>query len=224
MTAQRWPAVAAAVALAATVLVLGVMNPVAPARVSTDRLGPDSGEQVSEYLDRAGISLQVGRGDDPAAGVEHWALLALDAPTTASGLVAVAGDLRIAQVLFKVPIERVQTPIVAVGVGADPAATERASAVASARLSAAVGGGDRQSQIMGYSAAQLSGGCACVVGAVVRGSLDQLRGLVEAPGVRAVEALPSDAVAGAFAVSPLLPEQSTVVGPGPDDGPVPPLQ
>jgi hypothetical protein len=40
-------------------------------------------------------------------------------------------------------------------------------------------------------------------------------------GVRAVEALPPDAVSGKFAVEPLLPEYIDVVGPLPDDGPVP---
>jgi hypothetical protein len=36
-----------------------------------------------------------------------------------------------------------------------------------------------------------------------------------------VEALPPDAVSGKFAVEPLLPEHIDVVGPLPDDGPVP---
>ncbi|MGF7123834.1 hypothetical protein [Rhodococcus sp. AG1013] len=221
MSSRRWPTIVAAVALTGTVVALGVANPVPPARVSTDRLGPDAGEPVAEYLDRANASLVEDAGPD--AGAEHWALVSLDAPATASTLLDTVGDLRVSQVMFRVPIERVQTPIVTIPVAANRESVERASTVASARLSMAGAGVDRQSQVMAYSAARLSTGCTCVVGAVVRGSLAQLRALAATPTARAVEALPADAVAGAFAVSPLLPSQTTVVVPGPDDGPVPAL-
>ncbi|CAM2972279.1 DUF4230 domain-containing protein [Prescottella defluvii] len=227
MSSRRWATVFAAVVLTGTVVALGVANPVPPARVSTDRLGPDAGEQVAEYLDRATASLVADPVPDAdqqvGADAEHWALVSLAAPVTASALLDTVGALRVSQVLFQVPVERVQTPIVTIPVAANRESVERAATVASARLSMAATGADRQSQVMAYSAARLSTGCPCVVGAVVRGSLADLRALAAAPTVRAVEALPSDAVAGAFAVSPLLPSQTIAVVPGSDDGPVPPL-
>ncbi|RVW00512.1 hypothetical protein [Rhodococcus spongiicola] len=219
MGSRRWSVVLATVVLAGVVVGLGVANPVPAARISTDRLGPDSGEQVSEYLDRAHRTLEADPDADPEA--EHWALVSLDTPIAPTQLVEVAGDLRIAQVLFRVPLDRVQTPLETVPVAANPTAVLRAPTVAAARQQASVVGDDRQSRVMAYSAAQLAEGCACVVAATVRGSLEQLQNLAGRPGVRAVEALPADAVAGAFAVSPLLPTQTSSVLPGPDDGPVP---
>ncbi|WP_430333004.1 hypothetical protein [Rhodococcus sp. ACT016] len=222
MSSRTWPTVLAAVVLAGTVVGLGVANPVPAARISTDRLGPDSGEQVSAYLDRAQATLDTQAGPDPAA--HHWALVSLDAAVTPSQLLDVVGDVRVSQVLFQVPLDRVQTPMLAIPVAANPTAVQRAPSVAAARLQASVVGHDRPSLLAAYSANRLSAtDCACVVGATVRGSLEQLRALDAAPSVRAIEALPSDAVAGSFAVSPLLPTQTTVVAPGPDDGPVPGL-
>ncbi|RVW09012.1 hypothetical protein EGT67_12665 [Prescottella agglutinans] len=219
MSSRTWAAVLATVALAGTVVGLGVANPVPAARISTDRLGPDSGEQVSAYLERATATLTAEEDADP--GTQHWALVSLDAPTTPSQLLDDVGDVRVSQVLFRVPLDRVQTPMVAIPVAANPTAVQRAPSVAAARLQASVVGHDRQSLLAAYSAAQLSADCACVVGATVRGSLDQLRALDAAPSVRAVEALPADAIAGSFAVSPLLPSQTDVVLPGPDNGSVP---
>ena len=59
---------------------------------------------------------------------------------------------------------------------------------------------------------------ACVIGLVVRAPTAVLADIAATDGVRAVEALPADAVAGRFSVSPLLPEHVDVVLPGPDDG------
>ncbi|MCL2532948.1 MAG: hypothetical protein FWE39_02180 [Nocardiaceae bacterium] len=216
MSSRTWPTVLAVVVLAGAVLGLGVANPVPAARISTDRLGPDSGEQVSEYLDRAQATLNADGDEDPAT--QHWALVSLDAPVTPSQLLDIAGGIRVSQVLFRVPLDRAQTPMVAIPVAANPTAVERAPSVAAARLQASVVGHDRPSLLAAYSANRLSApDCACVVGATVRGSLEQLRALDAAASVRAIEALPSDAVAGSFAVSPLLPEQVDVVLPGPDD-------
>ncbi|RVW05661.1 hypothetical protein [Rhodococcus xishaensis] len=219
MTSRRWLAVPATVVLAGIVVGLGLANPVSPSRISTDRLGPDSGEAVAAYLDRARTTLETDPDADREA--EHWALVSLDTPITPTQLVEVAHDLRISQVLFGVPLDRVQTPLVAVPVAANPTAVLRAPTVAAARLQASAVGHDRQSRVVDYSAAQLAESCACVVAATARGSLEQLRQLSDRPGVRAVEALPADAVAGAFSVTPLLPTQTTSVLPGPDDGPVP---
>lgn len=221
MNSRTWPAVAATAALAVVVVALGVANPPQPGRVGTDALGPESGELVASYLERAGASL----ADSPPADTveDRWALVSFAAPVTTSVLLDAAADLRVSQVLFRVPVERVQTPIVAVPVPDNDIAVRRAPSVAAARLQAGIVGHDRGSQVAAYSAERLSEDCACVMGATVRGSLDRLRTLAAAPGVRAVEALPGDAVAGAFSVNPLLPTQSTSVVPGPDDGPVPAL-
>lgn len=223
MSSRTWPAVAATVALAAVVVGLGVANPPQPGRVGTDALGPESGELVAEYLGRAAASLTDASAADSADAGPRWALVSFDAPVTTSQLLAVAPDVRVSQVLFRVPVDRVQTPIVAVPVPANDVAVRRAPSVAAARLQAGAVGNDRGSRIAAYSASRLSADCACVVGATVRGSLDRLRALAAVPGVRAVEALPADAIAGAFSVNPLLPTQSTSVVPGPDDGPVPAL-
>lgn len=222
MSSRTWLAVAATVALAAVVVFLGVANPPQPGRVGTDALGPESGELVASYLERADASLTNADADAGESG-PRWALASFEAPITTSGLLDVVGDLRVSQVLFRVPVERVQTPIVAVPVPDNDVAVARAPAVAAARLQAGIVGHDRSSQVAAYSADRLSAGCACVVGATVRGSLDQLRALAAVPGVRAVEALPGDAVAGAFSVNPLLPTQTASVVPGPDDGTVPAL-
>jgi hypothetical protein len=80
---------------------------------------------------------------------------------------------------------------------------------------------ERQAQIAAVSSAVLARNCACVIGVVVRGDHEALTALRSAPDVRAVEALGADAVAGRFAVRPLLPEQVETVVPGPDDGLVP---
>lgn len=223
MSSRTWPAVAATVALAAVVVSLGAANPPQPGRVGTDALGPESGELVASYLERADASLVDASLTDAGEAEPRWALVSFEAPVTTSGLLDVAGDVRVSQVLFRVPVERVQTPIVAVPVPDNDVAVRRAPSVAAARLQAGIVGHDRSSRVAAYSADRLSADCACVVGATVRGSLDQLRALAAVPGVRTVEALPGDAVGGAFSVNPLLPTQTTAVVPGPDDGPVPAL-
>lgn len=222
MSSRTWPAVVATVALVAVVVGLGVANPPQPGRVGTDALGPESGELVAAYLQRADASLaDVPPGEDDAQS--RWALVSLDAPVTTSGLLDIVGELRVSQVLFRVSVERVQTPIVAVPVPDNDVAVHRAPSVAAARLQAGIVGHDRGSQVAAYSSVRLSADCACVVGVTVRGPLERLRTLARVPGVRAVQALPADAVAGAFSVNPLLPSQTTAVVPGPDDGPVPAL-
>ncbi|MGK8508521.1 hypothetical protein ACRS5S_10810 [Nocardia asiatica] len=204
---------AAAVVLVALVWALGALYPPYRAPVSTDRLGPDRGEQVADYLARSGDSLNTGEGE------QHWALASFTEPLTPEQIPAHSGGMRIAQVLYRVPIPRVQTPLVVV-----PVPEGAAAAVDSARDAAWLlprPADDRSARVVAVSATRLRGGCACVVGLVVRGSSAQLRNLAAQNGIRAVQALPSDAVAGSFAVVPLLPEYRDVVLPGPDDGPVP---
>ncbi|WP_051022305.1 hypothetical protein [Nocardia pneumoniae] len=204
---------ASAVVLIALILALGVLNPPRQEGVSTDRLGPDYGEQVADYLSRAEDSLA---GDDDA---QHWALVSFTEPVVPEEIPAHSGGMRIAQVLYRVPIPRVQTPLVAVPVPHDVGAAVDSAQYAAWLLPRPAD--DRSARVAAVSAARLRDGCACVVGLVVRGRLTELRNLAEQTGIRAVQALPADAVAGSFAVIPLLPDYRDVIVPGPNDGPVP---
>lgn len=195
--------------------VIGHLNPVRQLGVSTDRLGPDSGEQVIDYLARAEASL---RADDAAP---RWASVSFDRALTAEQAHAIAGGVRISQVLLRVPLDRVQTPILTVGVPGSERSVLNSTARAASLAGESLGAGDRQAQIAAVSQRRLLDGCACVVTLVVHGTLPELTALAGRPDVRAVQALPPDAVSGKFAVEPLLPEYVDVVGPLPDDGPVP---
>ena len=210
------PAVLTAVVLIAVTVVLGALNPVRRTPVSTDTLGPDNGEVVADYLARADRSL-----DEADGRQERWALVSFTRPVTTDTVRDAASGTRVSQVLFRVPLDRVQTPFVPVSVAAGDAALARASDLAAGRAQAMTGETERQAQIAAVSSAELAGNCACVIGVVVRGDHDALAALRSEPDVRAVEALGADAVAGRFAVRPLLPEQVETVAPGPDDGVVP---
>ncbi|WP_063020214.1 hypothetical protein [Nocardia niwae] len=204
---------ATALALIVLVFALGAVQQPYRAAVATDRLGPDQGEQVADYLARARDSLNAD-GDEP-----RWALVSFTESSVPGGIPAHNGGLRVSQVLYRVPIDRVQTPLVAV-----PVPEGVAAAVDSARDAAWLlphPADDRAARVIAFSAARLRDGCGCVVGLVVRGSPARLRDLAGQNGIRAVQALPADAVAGSFAVAPLLPEHRDVVAPGPDDGAVP---
>ncbi|AJW38753.1 hypothetical protein NY08_723 [Rhodococcus sp. B7740] len=195
--------------------VIGHLNPVRQSIVSTDRLGPDSGEQVAEYLARAEESL---RSDTTEP---RWGSVSFDRELTAEQVRTVADGVRISQVLVRVPLDRVQTPILAVGVPGSERSVLNSTARAASLAAASFGVGDRQAQIAAVSQRRLLDGCACVVTVVVRGTPAELTELAGRPDVRAVQALPPDAVSGKFAVEPLLPEYVDVVGPLPDDGLVP---
>ncbi|PXX62346.1 hypothetical protein DFR70_107214 [Nocardia tenerifensis] len=210
----RLAAGVAVVALVVFIVLLGVLHPPRKAGVFTDRLGPEQGEQVADYLARARDSLA---GADTA---DHWALVSFTEPVVPEQIPPNSGGLRIAQVLYRVPVPRVQTPLVAVPVPAGDAAAV-ASAESAAWLLPRAALDDRAAEVGALSAARLRSGCACAVGIVVRGPLDGLRKIASQNGIRAVEALPADAVAGRFGVVPLLPDQLDIVAPGPNDGPVP---
>ena len=195
--------------------VIGHLNPVRQSIVSTDRLGRDSGEQVAEYLARAEESL---RSDTTEP---RWGSVSFDRELTAEQVRTVADGVRISQVLVRVPLDRVQTPILTVGVPGSERSVLNSTARAASLAAASFGVGDRQAQIAAVSQRRLLDGCACVVTVVVRGTPAELTELAGRPDVRAVQALPPDAVSGKFAVEPLLPEYVDVVGPLPDDGLVP---
>lgn len=209
---------AAAAACGVFVLALGYLIPPAEEIVSTDRLGPDQGESIAAYLDRARESLI---GTD---GADRWALVSFTEYRPATELRDQVGELRIGQALYRVSLPRVGTPLVAVQTPAGDVALRRSGADAAWQLAdqRRYVGDDRTTRTLDVVVARLRADCACSPGVVVRAPLPRLRDLAEQPGIRAVQALPADAVAGRFAVESLLPDSPDPVGPPPDDGPVPP--
>lgn len=218
------PAVVAVVVGVAAVVGVGFANPVPTPPIRTDTLGPDSGEAVPDYLDRARDS--VASVDGPVwALVSFTKALTVDDVMTTTSSVQVPGaevsGVRVSRVMFRVPIERVQTPLMSVPVPDNDESVRRSPGVAATRLVSLGGDTDRQQQVALASAKQLSAGCACAVGVLVRATPEGLEAIERDSNVRAVEALPSDASPWLAAVRPLLPEYVDVVAPGPDDGPVP---
>lgn len=205
----------AVVALVVVVLVAGIASKPNDASIATDRLGPDQGEPVDAYLERARATL--GETGEP-----RYALVSFATELTPEAAVQVAGNVRISQVLHRVPIARVQTRLVVIDVPDSSAAVLESAKSAASQLLSTPARDDRGTRVDRVSGARLAQGCACVVGLTVRGTTQQLTELAQRNDVRAVEALPADAVFGRFAVVPLLPEQTDVVGPGPDDGEIPP--
>ncbi|MDV8011572.1 hypothetical protein R4P70_09695 [Rhodococcus sp. IEGM 1241] len=217
-------AVVAVVVGVAAVVGVGFANPVLTPPITTDTLGPDSGEAVPDCLDRARDS--VASVDGPVwALVSFTKALTVDEVITSTSSVQVPGaevsGVRVSRVMFRVPIERVQTPLMSVPVPDNDEAVRRSPGVAATRLISLGGDTDRQQQVALASAKQLSAGCACAVGVLVRATPEGLEAIEHDSNVRAVEALPSDASPWLAAVRPLLPEYVDVVAPGPDDGPVP---
>jgi len=203
------------VAFAVLIVVLGVLNPPRPSGISTDRLGPERGQPVADYVAQARDSLA---GTDAS---EHWALVSFTEALTPDQIPAHSDGLRIAQAIHRVSIPRVHTPIVTVQTPAGDAVAVASADDAAWQLEAQRPADDRTNRITTLSMARLRAGCACTVGLVVRGSLPQLRTLATQNGIRAVQALPADAVALSFAIVPLLPDYTDIAQSGPDDGPVP---
>ncbi|MFI6368421.1 hypothetical protein ACIBG0_37505 [Nocardia sp. NPDC050630] len=214
-TLRRIAIAGGAVGFVVLIVVLGVLDPPRPSGISTDRLGPERGEHVADYLARAQDSLS---STDAA---EHWALVSFTEPVTPEQIPAHSGGLRIAAASHHVSIPRVNTPIVTVQLPAGNAVAVASADNAAWQLLAQHAPDERIDRINTVSAARLRSGCACTVGLVVRGSLPELRNLAAQNGIRAVQALPADAVATSFAIVPLLPEYEGIALPGTDDGPVP---
>ncbi|MCC8927728.1 hypothetical protein [Rhodococcus sp. I2R] len=207
--------VVAAAAVIGALAVIGHLNPVRQLGVSTDRLGPDSGEPVADYLARAEESR------DTDSTEPRWGSVSFDRELTAEQAYAVADGIRISQVLVRVPLDRVQTPILTVGVSGSARSVLNSTVRAASQVQGSFGVGDREAQIAAVSQQRLLDGCACVVTVVVRGTAAELTEVADRADVRAVQALPPDVVSGKFAVEPLLPEYVDVVAPLPDDGDVP---
>ncbi|MET9491517.1 hypothetical protein [Nocardia sp. NPDC006630] len=205
----------AATAFVILIVLLGWAIPPRPAIISSDRLGPENSEPVAEYLARARNTLAATDTD------AHWALISFTAGVSSDRIPEFAGDLRVSEALYHVPIDRVVTPIVQIPLPAGGPVAVASQRAAAATVWAMHADGDRAERVQQVTYARLSANCSCLVGLVVQATLPQLRNLAALPGVRAIEALPADASAGVFALSPLLPEQRDRADFGADDGPVP---
>lgn len=197
------------------IVVLGWAIPPRAAVIGTDRLGPENGEAVSNYLARSNDSL---RGEDSSV---RWALLSFTTAITSDRIPEYAAGLRISEVEYHVWVDRVATPIIPVPVPAGDAVAVATVKTAAAQMGSTPTYDDRSTRVKNLVTARLQANCACVVAVVLQAPLAELRAIAAKPGARVVEALPADAAADVFAVAPLLPEQSVSADPTPDDGPVP---
>ncbi|GEL23280.1 hypothetical protein PSU4_22340 [Pseudonocardia sulfidoxydans NBRC 16205] len=191
-----------------------------PSVTGSVRLGPDPGAAVADYLASLPATL-------PEPGVAVPALVQLHTAVTGDQAVALAGDAAILQVVWRVPIPRVQTALrfetldagVAVGTAVD-VSRQRAQLAAQADASRRTG---RPGAVAAAEQAALGNAdCACVVAVVVRTDRAGLETITARAGVRGVQAAPAGAVLTDLALAPLLPEQTDRVDPLPDDGVVPP--
>ena len=211
--------------------------------VMTDALGPEPGERVDDYLARAAASVvDVGGGGDDdnnyGTGREapRWALVTAGAAWTATEAADVARGLpRVSGLYVQIPVDGVAMPVTAVTV-AEPVVGEpgRATVFGRGLEQAAVRlangspgdhgapGADRAAATAGLTASRIRAGAPAIIALLARGTTGQLRALADHPRVRAVEALPPDAVWDRFAVRPLQPQQLDVASPLPDTAPVPP--
>jgi hypothetical protein len=211
------------VLLAVIVVVFGVTTWVAgqrdaPVPGGVQRLGPETGEPVADYLRRAGASLPAGRSS-------HWALVQLDRYLTPDRAAELTRGVRLSRVVFRVPLPRVQTALSTRDLPGQQPVTELVAAqqaAAAERLAASRTAADsRRAAVDAAEAAQLHHGCACVLALLVFGDGGALRTVAGRPDVRAVHAALADTSIQDLAISPLLPEQGEIAGPVPDDGPVP---
>lgn len=217
----RWVVLAVLVAaLGVTVVVAG--GPGEPSLVTgVQRLGPEAGEPVADYLRRAGASL-------PAAESRSiWALVQLEGYLKPGRAAELVQGVRLSRVVLRVPLPRVQTALITRDLpGQRPVAelTEALRSAAQDRTAVAAREvpGSRPAAVAAAEATRLRAGCACVLALLVFGDGEALHAVAARPGVRAVHAALPDTPIQDVAISPLLPEQVDAAGPVPDDGPVPP--
>jgi hypothetical protein len=213
------------------------LSPPSPDGGSTDavRLGPAAGEDVSAYLART-VDLPASEDRTP-----RLALVQFDAALAPDAAAAALARTTLLQAVVRVPLPRVQTALhqidtppaappdalrAVLTTAAGEAAVDAAGA-ASAGASPSLADTRRIAVARAEAAALGRPDCACVIGAVVRVDPAALPLVRAAPGVRAVQVAPPDTSRTRLAISPLLPEQGPgrpdgpVVGPVPDDGPVP---
>lgn len=181
-------------------------------------LGPEPGEQVAGYLERAGTTLPVaGAGD-------VWALVQFAGYQDPAGASALVAGARPARVVLRVPLPRVQTAQVVEDIGGQHPVGEIPTAMTRAaqrRTGDADRNTGRAADVARAEADRLARGCACVLAVLVYGDRPALDAIAGRSGVRAVHAAAPRSRVQGLALAPLLPEQDSVVGPVPDDGPVP---
>ncbi|MFP5070285.1 hypothetical protein ACLFMI_11535 [Pseudonocardia nantongensis] len=235
LTARGWLVASAGLLLVVlvTAWVAGSgSGPPAPTTGSV-RLGPEPGQDVAGYLATLPATL-------PPPGATAPALVQLDVPRDTAGAAALAGQATVGTVVFRVPIDRVQTalrfePVTGTGEvrAALDVARERAAFAAEADAARAADSAatappqarealERRAAVTAAERRRLADpGCACVVALVVTADRAGLDGLASRDGVRAVQAAAPGTRPRDLALSPLLPEQTGTVTPPPDDGPVP---
>jgi hypothetical protein len=206
------------------------------------RVGAVEGDQVSLYTDRARAEL----GALVSAGTaETYALVSLRGYATPGGVVPVLRDVETVRAFVRLPIAQVQTPIVSFAVRrpavdiaasmARVAAQREAAALEDEKTAAGLSGEDpRERELQAFytgnarldraEAAAYREGCACVYAVVVRATPVRLAELASRAGVRVVDPAPEVRRLDRTVFLPLLPEQTAVVTPPPDQSlPVEPL-
>ncbi|MFL0579405.1 hypothetical protein [Dietzia sp. 179-F 9C3 NHS] len=204
--------------------------------VMSDALGPENGERVDDYLPRAAATLDAS-DDDP-----RWALVTAGWAWSVPEAAGVVRELpRVSGIYVQVPVDGVAMPVTGVtlpepvaGETSREPVLERGLEQVITRLEAAGGQGtadpptpappdpDRAAATAALTVARIRGGEPAIIGLLARGTPAELRAVADQPWVRAVEALPADAVWQRFAVRPLQPQQAEAALPLPDDGPLPP--
>lgn len=200
--------------------------------INSDALGPENGESIEDYVSAAAQTIEgSGEGDDGP----RWALIALDSSVTAADASRVAEPLeRVSRVIVQSPREGLAMPVMWKDV-AEPVSgpfsqvrdreevfDDMLDRLADGTESmVAEGMQSRSSRLAALCVEDMREGKPTIIGLVARSELSDLREVAGSDGVRAVEALPADAIWGRFAVRPLLPQQEDVVAPLPDYESVP---
>lgn len=205
--------------------------------VMTDALGPEAGERIDDYLARAADSLDQNKKNDDDEVITsdpdapRWALVSAESAWSVAEAAGVVRDLpRVSGLYVQVPVGGVAMPVLGLTT-AEPVAGEfvrvpvfeRGLEQVTRRLAAAdSAGGERAAAVAALTASRIRSGEPAIIGVLARGTTGQLREVAGTPTVRAVEALPADAVWERFAVRPLQPQQVDAALPLPDRAPVPP--
>lgn len=219
--------------------------------VMSDAVGPERDEPVVDYLDRAADTLATADGDRDAArwalvsatgplSVAEAANVVRDLPRVSRMFVQVPVDgvaMPVTGATLAEPVagdsgrgevfDRGLRQVIGV-LEAGTAPTGRAGEgragegrAGEGRAGENAAGEGRAAAVASLTASRIGSGDPAIIGLLARGTGEQLRVVAEHPRVRAVEALPPDAVWGRFAIRPLLPQQAEVASPLPDTAPVP---
>ncbi|HEY2763886.1 MAG TPA: hypothetical protein VGJ13_07710 [Pseudonocardiaceae bacterium] len=217
----RWGLLIALLVVFTLTMLLAGQRAQPPPVTGVERLGPDSGELVADYLQRAAGSFP------PPGGGEVWGLVQLGDYLDPAAAAQEMRGARLSSVVLRVPLPGVQTALIFQDLPGQHPAVELAGAMrAAAQERAQAAGqappGSRRAAVATAEAARLRAGCTCVLAVLVRADGAVLRDLASRVGVRAVQAAHPGTPREDVAVSPLLPEQRDTVGPVSDEGPVPP--